>query len=276
MTSLIHLSDLHFGKEVRPVTEALLRFSREHAPALVVVTGNVTAGAQPEQFKAAKAFIDRLAPARVVLPGTRDMPGFGPERMLAPHDRFRRTFGHAFEQTFESRSLLLIALDSTRRQLFDGGALSATQIERCAQRLEHAADTQLRIVVLHHPLAAGRPQEQPRLLKGHEAAVGAWAEAGADLVLGGHLMSPYVAALHRRYEQLPKTMWAAQAGSAASARPGEHGHSFNFIHFEAPKSRRRSMTIERWDFAPKTGRFHCMKSEELHVHDTIFNRSKAA
>lgn len=276
MTSLIHLSDLHFGKEVRPVTEALLRFSREKAPGLVVVTGNVTAGAHPDQFKAARTFIDRLAPARLVVPGTRDMPGFGPERMLAPHERFRRAFGHDLEPSFESRGMLVIALDSTRRQLFDGGAVSAAQIERCAHRLEHAADTQLRIVVLHHPLAAGRPQEQPRLLKGHEAAVGAWAEAGADLVLGGHLMSPSVVALHRRYEQLPKTMWAVQAGSASSERAGEQGHSFNFIHFEPPKSRRRSMTIERWDFAPKTGKFHCMKSEELHVHDTIFHRSKAA
>jgi 3',5'-cyclic AMP phosphodiesterase CpdA len=276
MTSLLHLSNLRFGKEVRPVTEALMRFAREHAPDLVVVSGNLTNGANAEQFGVAKTFVDRLAPARVVVPGMRDLPGFGPERMLAPHERFRRAFGHDLEPVFESPAMLVIAIDSTRRQLFEGGALSAAQIERCAQRLEHASEKQLRIVVLHHPLAAARPEDQPRLVRGHEAAVGAWAEAGADLVLCGQLPTPSVVALHRRYEQLPKTMWAAQAGVAAAARTIEQGHSFNFIRFEPPTSRRRSMTIERWDHVPERGRFHCVKSEELHVHDTIFSRSKAA
>jgi hypothetical protein len=51
--------------------------------------------------------------------------------------------------------------------------------------------------------------------------VPAWAEAGADLILGGHIHLPYVCPLHEeqtRFGALPRHVWAVQAGTAVSHR----------------------------------------------------------
>ena len=75
MSLLLQISDTHFGTEQRAVMEALLRVVQEQAPEVVVLSGDITQRARRAQFRAARAFVDRLAvPATLVLLGNHDIP----------------------------------------------------------------------------------------------------------------------------------------------------------------------------------------------------------
>lgn len=47
MTTLLHISDTHFGTEQAPVVEALVRLSNDLSPDLLVLSGDITQRARP-------------------------------------------------------------------------------------------------------------------------------------------------------------------------------------------------------------------------------------
>ncbi|MFX8907037.1 hypothetical protein ABTM87_19595, partial [Acinetobacter baumannii] len=82
---------------------------------------------------------------------------------------------------------------STRRWRHSDGELSAAQIAATAELLRATpADSVLKVVALHHPLAVNRDTERHNRVRGHREAIAHWREAGADLVLGGHIHLPSV------------------------------------------------------------------------------------
>ncbi len=250
MTLLIHLSDPHFGTDQPPVVEALVRFVQDMSPDLVVLSGDITQRARRAQFRAAKTFTDRLrAPTILVIPGNHDIPLFNlVARIFNPYGNYRREFGHDLESVFESEQLLVIALNTTRRYRHKDGEVSKVQVERAANRLEMAAENQLRVIVTHQPVCVTQVKDETNLLHGREYAIHRWAQAGVDLILGGHIHVPYVCALHERYEGLKRACWAVQAGTAVSwrVRPGG-SNSVNLIRYGVAQQQRRC-TVERWDY----------------------------
>lgn len=271
MTLLLQVSDTHFGTERPMVVDALVRLAHAQRPDVLVLSGDITQRARPTQFRAARAFVDRLrVPHAVVVPGNHDIPLFNlAARLFAPYANHREVFGHELEPSFESDDLLVVALNTTRRLRHENGVVSRRQIDRVAHRLAHAHDAQLRIVVTHQPVAVTKPEDRKNLLKGHEAAVQAWSEAGADIVLGGHIHLPFIVPLHRRHENLPNTMWAVQAGTAVSSRLRRGAdNSVNLIRPLGVDQGRRSATVERWDFDAPSKRFVCVSSEDLNTYAT--------
>ena len=147
MTLLLQISDPHFGTERPGVVEALLQLAAREQPELVVLSGDITQRARRSQFTAARAFIDRLgAIPALVIPGNHDIPLFNLfARVLHPYANHRRVFGADLEPVFESRELLVIGLNTTRRARHTDGEVPAEQIERAARRLERATPLQLRV-----------------------------------------------------------------------------------------------------------------------------------
>ena len=193
MTTLLHISDTHFGTEQAPVVEALVRLSNDLSPDLLVLSGDITQRARPEQFAAARRFVERLGVPRLVIPGNHDIPLFnGVARLLFPYARFQSTFGETLEPMHDSADLLVLCVKTTRRLRHVEGQVSAAQIERVALRLHSARPGQLRVVVVHQPLHVEGETEKKHLLRGCEAALQHWAAAGADVALGGHIHLPYV------------------------------------------------------------------------------------
>jgi 3',5'-cyclic AMP phosphodiesterase CpdA len=247
---VLQISDPHFGTEQPSVLEALLQLARAQAPDLVILSGDITQRARRSQFDAAQRFLERLAaPAQLVLPGNHDIPLFNlAARLFAPYANHRRAFGPELEPHYESAELLVLGVNTTSPARHIDGAVSSAQIERVALRLRRAARTQLRIVVTHHPLHVTLPDDEKNLLRGHAAAARAWARAGADLVLGGHIHLPYVRPLRERCADLQRAVWAVQAGTAMSwrVRPGAP-NSINLIRYAGADSA-RCCVVERWDF----------------------------
>jgi 3',5'-cyclic AMP phosphodiesterase CpdA len=254
---LLHISDPHFGTEQPPVVDALLRLVHEQPPEQVILSGDVTQRARRAQFGAARAFVDRLGAARtLVIPGNHDIPLFNlPARVLAPYAGFVEAFGSELEPVAESARWLVIALNTTRPRRHKNGEVSIEQVERVASRLEAARTDQLRIVVVHQPVAVSREEDEVNLLRGHATAIARWSSAGADLVLGGHIHLPYVLALHERMPGLARRLWAVQAGTAVSRRVRAGApNSVNLIRWGDPQPPGRCV-VERWDYSAQVGGF---------------------
>ncbi len=246
MTRLLHISDTHFGTERPQVVEALVALAAAQQPDLVLLSGDITQRARPSQFRAARRFTDRLNAPLLAIPGNHDITLFDLwARMTKPYARQRQAFGGDLEPVHASADLLLVCVNTTRPWRHKNGEVSAAQIERVAGLLRSAAAEQLRVVAVHQPIAVTRDADRHDLLRGHRAAREAWAAAGADLVLGGHIHLPFVEPLRTA----PRPAWAVQAGTAVSARVREDvPNSVNLLHWRGAGVPPGACRIEQWDF----------------------------
>ena len=246
MSVVLQLSDPHFGTEQAPVLEALATLSLQQRPDLLVLSGDITQRARPDQFRLARDFMDRLGRPVLAIAGNHDIALFDlSARLLHTYARYCAAFGAELEPFHSSRELLVLCVNTTRWYRHKNGEVSSEQIDRVAQRLLSAETAQLRMVMVHHPVAVPRAGDGHNLLRGHAAALQRWATAGADLVLGGHIHLPYVMAL----PGLARPMWAVQAGTAVSTRVRDGvPNSVNLLRWgaDAPTG---CCLIERWDYA---------------------------
>jgi 3',5'-cyclic AMP phosphodiesterase CpdA len=268
MTALLQISDAHFGTERAPAVEALLALAVEQKPTLVVLSGDITQRATRAQFDAARRFVDALGDMPVMaIPGNHDIPLYDVlTRVARPYARYRRAFGDVLEPVHECEQWLVIALNTTRPWRHKDGEVSAEQVERVAARLSRASAHQLRVVVTHQPVCVTRPEDEHNLLHGHESAVRRWGEAGADIVMGGHIHLPFIVPIHERFPGLPHPFWAVQAGTAVSSRLRfEANNSVNVIRpaREADDDPVRRCCVERWDFDESTRRFERVRIHKL-------------
>ena len=260
MSVLLQISDPHFGTEQPPVVEALVALARQLRPDLLVLSGDITQRARPAQFLAARAFMDRLGAPVLAVPGNHDIPLFDVwARLRRPYARHIAAFGSDLEPAHCSPELMVVCVNTTRAWRHKQGEVCALQIECVAQTLSSAAAAQLRVVVVHQPVAVTRTEDIPNRLRGHAAALHRWSEAGADLVMGGHIHLPYVMALHG----LARPMWAVQAGTAVSSRVRKGvPNSVNVLRWgkgAAPGG----CLIEQWDFSAAELAFVCAKITEV-------------
>lgn len=94
----IHLSDLHFGRGVQgDKLEALGRDLVSQAPALLVITGDVTDRGTLSQFRWARDFLRSLAIPFISVPGNREVAISAIWEWMIPPlamSRYRSFFGH--------------------------------------------------------------------------------------------------------------------------------------------------------------------------------------
>ena len=256
MTVILHISDPHFGTEREPVVRALCSCAHELRPELLVLSGDITQRARSRQFERAVQFVRELGVEHTLtIPGNHDVPLLNvAARALRPYGNYRRFFGDDLEPRFRSADCLVVGVKTTRRYRHVDGEVSSAQCERVADELRQAAPTQLRIVVLHQPLAVPRAAEQKNVVYGRERAVAPWAEAGADLVLSGHIHLPFVLPLHEAFA-LRRPMWAVSAGTAVSTRVRHDApNSVNVIRTLASESP-RSCLVEQWSYDDASSSF---------------------
>ncbi len=257
MSVLLHLSDTHFGTEQPRVVAALVALAAQQRPDVVVLSGDITQRARTCEFRAAKGFVDRLGAPVLAIPGNHDIALLDLwARLTRPYERFATVFGPDLSPVYDSPDLLVIGVNTTRARRHKHGEVSGSQIARVTKLLAAASREQLRVVVVHQPVAVPLAREQPNLLRGHADATRAWAAAGADLVLGGHIHLPFTLPL----EGLKRRLYVVQAGTAISSRtrPGVP-NSVNVLRWGEvvetgvgpPQSRVHSgirCLIEQWDY----------------------------
>jgi 3',5'-cyclic AMP phosphodiesterase CpdA len=262
---LLQISDPHFGTEVPRVVDALTALTKRLAPSVVVMSGDVTQRATVEQFKLAGDFLRGLpVPVKLVVPGNHDVPLVNLAlRAFAPFSRFNKVFGDELEPVHDEAQLLVIGVNSVMPQWHQQGSVSARQIERVCRRLKDASPDQVRIVVCHHPVHVIRAEDDKNLLRNADDAVRSWVDAGADLILGGHIHLPYFRPLKHRYPDLPRAAWVAQAGTAVSSRI--RSGIANSVNYIQPSCDDNGLTcrVERWDYSERDDLFRQIAAEDL-------------
>ena len=273
---LLHMSDPHFGTVQPAVMEALEALASQQQPDVLVLSGDITQRAKTEQFRLARAFCDRLAiPQMLALPGNHDIPLFNLyQRLFQPYARYLRVFGPSLEPVLQTPWLQLVGVKTTRRLRHKNGEISGRQIERAASRLREAQPGQLRVVVVHQPVHVLRAEDEHDRLRGWESAVRAWADAGADIVMGGHIHLPYVCELSSSLHGLGRRLWCVQAGTALSSRVRrEAPNSVNLLCHDDSNGALRC-ELERWDFRAGGATASKGRFELVHVSEILPDRRR--
>ncbi|MGS0941197.1 metallophosphoesterase family protein [Pseudomonas luteola] len=255
MTTILQISDTHFGTEQQPVLDALEDHVREHGADLLILSGDITQRARDKQFEAGLAYVQRLEkygiPATLAIPGNHDIPLYNLfARFMTPYANYQRHFGNDLEPTYEDEDLLVIGLNTTHPKRRKDGAVTSEQIQRVVDRLNKTSKEKLRIVVAHQPFGAMVLSDLSNLQGGAGDALTAWADAGLDLVMGGHIHLPYVLPLSGQYPELSREIWIVQAGTTLSSRVrGSAPNSFNRLIVGNGET--KCVEVERWDFIDK-------------------------
>lgn len=196
MITLLHVSDLHFGPPYVPeVGEALQRFAARLEPTAIVASGDFTQRAKPEQFAAARAFLDRFPRVPIVVtPGNHDVPLYRvAERLLHPFDNYRQYINPELDTVTRIPGATLVAINSMEphRGLVNG-RVHRWQIEFVRRAFADTPDDDLRIVVAHHHFAPPPDFEGGDVMPKAQRAIDAFTAMKVDLVLGGHLHRAYI------------------------------------------------------------------------------------
>lgn len=267
MSVLLHISDTHFGTEDPPVVLALQAFAKELRADALIFSGDITQRARPAQFKAARDFCDSLRiPKMLALPGNHDIPLYNLlARVAMPYRGYEKAFGGELEPVMQLPDAIVIGVNTTRPERHKDGEVSPQQIKRVVDLLRDVPHGKLRIVVTHQPACVMREEDEENRLHGGHEAVAAWSQAGADLVLGGHIHLPYVSDVCALVKGAQRPMYCIQAGTALSLRVRHNTpNSINVIRWDAPASgAARICKAERWDYDLADGRFELTHPYEL-------------
>jgi 3',5'-cyclic AMP phosphodiesterase CpdA len=250
MTTIVQLSDPHFGTEVRPVAEAALRAVHTLQPDVVIVSGDITQRARRSQFRAASDFLDALSPAAMlVIPGNHDIPLFNVfARLFTPYAAFKNAFG-ARECVWIMPELCIIGFDSTSRLRHTRGRLKQDYI---TQKIMHARPQlgpgAILVACAHQPLHTAWPEDSGEVLINAERTALAFSESHVDLVLSGHVHVPLMTTTRNVFPRLARHFILSGAGTAVSHRVRAGApNSFNLIVTDI-RNGARSIAITKYWF----------------------------
>lgn len=261
MPRIAHLSDIHFGKIANPgVVDALVDEINAGAFDLVAVSGDLTQRARPEQFRAARAMLDRFAAPVLVVPGNHDVRAWwhAPlERVFQPTERFRRFITSERTPTFTRDGLAVFGLDSAHGLTIKGGRIRRRDLAAMEAFFADRPASDFRVLVLHHHLLRLEEIGRHDVSRGASRALAAAHRAGVDLVLCGHLHTSHVSAV----ELAPPSadgadghrIVVASAGTATSSRgrgPDTDVNLYNWIEVGSV-----AFEVHERRFDPASGRF---------------------
>jgi 3',5'-cyclic AMP phosphodiesterase CpdA len=194
VSTIFHVSDVHFGSEDRAALAWFTAAVAAERPDLVLLTGDVTAAGRRREFAAAGEWLLALKVPVRIEPGNHDLPVFNPLlRLLRPYARMRRLIAR-FERPAVLPGVAIASLKTTARlQLRSNwslGHIDRGSIDRALADLAAAPTGALRLVACHHPLVDVGTRT-PGTTRGGAAALARLAAAGAVAVLTGHTHDPF-------------------------------------------------------------------------------------
>ena len=235
MKTLVHLSDLHFGRIDPGLVDPLRRAVVELRPDLVAISGDFTQRARRSQFAAARAFVNSLATNTLVVPGNHDIPLYNVlARFATPLARYREYISDDLEPEYRDEEMIVVGVNTARSLAIGEGRISERQVEGVLRRLAAAPASLIRVIVTHHPFDLPPGVEERRLLGRSAMAMARLTEANADLFLSGHLHISHVSHAVDRYEIAGHSALIVQAGTVSTRSRGEQP-SFNVLRLKRPE-----------------------------------------
>lgn len=252
MRTIVHLSDLHFGRVDPALLEPLKAKVHALAPHLVVVSGDLTQRAKPAQFREARAFLDTLPRPQIVVPGNHDVPLYNVfRRFFRPLHAFMRYVSRELEPVHIDDEIAVVGVNTARSAVFKGGRINEEQIERARGILCPLPERVTKIVVTHHPFDLPPGHASRQLVGRARKAMQAFARCEADIFLSGHLHESHASDTRLRYKIDDFAALVVQAGTATSTRGRGESNSFNVLRIEHPRVRVERFAWNAADFEPR-------------------------
>jgi 3',5'-cyclic AMP phosphodiesterase CpdA len=252
MRTIVHLSDLHFGRVDQALLGPLRDLIHSIAPNVVVISGDLTQRAKSEQFEEARAFLDTLPGPQIVVPGNHDISLYNVfRRFVKPLDRYKRYITDDLDPIFVDEEIAVVGVNTARSLTIKDGRLNKEQVDGIRSQLAGLAPNITRIVVTHHPFDLPTSFEEKDLVNRAEMAMEVFAECGVDVLLAGHMHLSHAASTASRYRIDAYAALVVQAGTATSTRGRGEVNSFNLLRVEHER-----VEIDRygWDALTKTFR----------------------
>lgn len=229
MTTLVHISDVHFGDACANKLKAASQAIEAIGPDCVVLTGDLTQAGKRDEFAQAQAWLKTIKAPIVGCPGNHDTPMFNLAlRLLDPFGRFGR-LGLLSRWISEDGSIHIEAANSARglqwRMDWSQGDYAQPNVLEALERLGQSR-AHSKILALHHPpetpLGAG-VRSEPRGLDVFGRHLN---QSRPDLLLCGHLHAIFDFPAHSIDGVSLMTV-----PSLASSRDRGYGSGFGVMRF---------------------------------------------
>jgi 3',5'-cyclic AMP phosphodiesterase CpdA len=252
VTTLAHVSDLHFGRPASSERlDSLRKLVAEIEPDAVAISGDLTQRCTKKEFVKARAFLDKIEKVApyVVIPGNHDVRWLGAMarnmgglfRQQAhnfKYSRYVRYISEELSPSLEVPGAVIAGLNTAHgitrgsitkrfRDLGVIGYVKHADIEHAREAFENASSDAARIVMIHHNPIRGELTGRHGLAN-TEQALHAFASLGAELILCGH---DHLQAVHT-VETGVHGLVISTAGTISNRiRPGR-ASSFNLVNLD--------------------------------------------
>jgi 3',5'-cyclic AMP phosphodiesterase CpdA len=259
MRTLVHLSDLHFGRVDPALLDPLRALVQRIAPDLVVVSGDLTQRAKSEQFEQARAWLDTLPGPQIIVPGNHDIALYNVfRRFVQPLDRYQRYISADLEPIHVDSEIAVLGVNTARSLTFKDGRVNREQVERIREKFSALDPGITRVVVTHHPFDLPQSFDEDDLVDRAPMAMAVFAECGVDVLMAGHLHASHAGSTADRYRISEYAALVVQAGTATSTRGRGEVNSFNVVRIEAER-----VEVERYGWDIVRSEFSLVNTEKF-------------
>lgn len=256
MRTIVHISDLHFGRTDCRLVEKLISLIQRMEVHLVAVSGDLTQRAKPSEFLEAREFLRVLPQPQIVIPGNHDIPLYDLYgRFVEGLRRFRRYITEDIDPFYADGELAVAGVNTARALAFKHGRVNHAAMSRLRERMREVPGEAVRILVVHHPVDL--PHNSPQRPAGRALlATKVLKDCAIDVVLSGHLHQTHYAHPTERLQLGGHAALLIQAGTAVSTRGRGEANSFNVI-----RTSPREIMVEQHTWAEASQSFVVSRRE---------------
>lgn len=242
MTTVLHVSDLHFGKPAVPEQiESIEEFIQKGHFDVVAISGDLSQRALSGEMQRARSFIrdaERVSKT-IVVPGNHDvrwwMAPFGMGDRKAMYKTYRAFINPDLETVLRVPGVTFVGLNTAHgvalhtltwdyRDVSIIGDLRKGQIDFARRMFEESPQGNARVIVMHHNPMKGELSKRHGVVN-TKRVLGAFADLGVDVVLCGH---DHQEAIHY-VEHTRRGTVISTAGTVSNRSRGGRPSSLNII-----------------------------------------------
>ena len=242
MTTVFHVSDLHFGRPAVPEQiEAIEQIIQDDKFDVVAISGDLSQRSRAGEFQRAAVFIRdaQKVSKTITVPGNHDVKwwraplGFGDTNKM--YENYMKFISHDLEPVLSVPGATFVGLNTSQgvtprtltwnvRDISIIGNLRAEQFDVAEEAFKGSDKGDARVIVMHHNPVKGE-LSQRHGLKRTKKILGRFAQMGVDLVLCGH---DHQESVHY-IEHTKKGTVISTAGTVSSRSRGGRPSSVNVI-----------------------------------------------